>query len=300
MTDAIPIPLHRPQSFIPKFFGPAPALQGLLAAQPEQFFIVRVEDMYRHLRGLVPPVRSQAHSVLFITSGEANMRIGYDDYTARTHDLLLVPAGQIYSFRPDDVNTGYLCHLHPDMLQRAGTGEFDFLTGWGHPLIHLGPAAGFVEALLQRLLAVYTQAGLAAQPLLQAHLGTLLAEANHAYQPLADPAPSSATRLARAFKQLLSQRIRHTHQVAAYAELLHITPNHLNKAVKAATGKSPTRWIDEALVLEAKSLLFQTTLPVAEVAALVGIHDASYFSRLFKKLEGRPPSALRQPRPALD
>jgi len=49
------------------------------------------------------------------------------------------------------------------------------------------------------------------------------------------------------------------------------------------------------LVLEAKSLLFQTTLPVAEVAALVGVADASYFSRLFKKVEGHPPSALRRP-----
>ncbi len=294
MTDASPIPLHNPQSFIPKFFAPDPALQSLLTARPEQFFIVRIEDMYRHLRGPVPPVRSQAHSVLFITSGEARMRIGYDHYTAGTNDLLLVPAGQIYSFQPDDVNTGYLCHLHPDLVQRAG--EFNFLTSWGYPLIHFDTtAAEFVQTLLQRLLGIYTQAGMAAQPLLQAHLAALLAEANHAYQPLPGPTPSVATRLTQAFKQLLSQRIRQTHQVAAYAELLHITPNHLNKAVRAATGKSPTRWIDEALVLEAKSLLFQTTLPVAEVAALVGIHDASYFSRLFKKLEGRPPSTLRQP-----
>ena len=295
MNDASPIPLHQPQSFIPKFFGPDPALQGLLNAQPEQFFILPIEEMYRHLHGPVPPVRSESHSALFITSGEARMTIGYDHYVAQTNDLLLVPAGQIYSFRPADVNTGYLLHVHPNMLLAAGVGELEFLTGWGQPLIHFGATeAGFVQVLLQRLLLAYGQTGLGALPLLRAYLAALFTEANYAYQPLASTSASAAATLAHAFKQLLSQHIRQLHRVAAYADLLHITPNHLNKAVKSVTGKSPTTWIDEALVLEAKSLLFQTSLPVAEVAALVGIADASYFSRLFKKVEGHPPSALRR------
>jgi AraC family transcriptional activator of pobA len=296
MNDVSPIPLHKPQSFIPTFFEPDPLLQGLLHTQSEQFFILSIEEMYRHLHGPVPPVRSVSHSALFITSGEARMTIGYDHYVAQTNDLLLVPAGQIYSFRPDDINTGYLLHVHPDMLLAAGVGEFEFLTGWGQPLIHFGATeAGFVQMLLQRLLAAYGQAGLGAMPLLRAYLAALFTEANYAYQPLSSSATSAAASLAHAFKQLLSQHIRQLHRVAAYADLLHVTPNHLNKAVKSVTGKSPTTWIDEALVLEAKSLLFQTTLPVAEVAALVGITDASYFSRLFKKVEGHPPSALRRP-----
>lgn len=296
MHDASPIPLHNPHSFIPTFFEPDPALQGLLGAQPEQFFILRVEEMYRHLHGPVPPVRSVSHSALFITSGEARMTIGYDHYVAQTNDLLLVPAGQIYSFRPADVNTGYLLHVHPDWLSAAGAGEFEFLTGWGQPLIRFGAAeAGFVQALLQRLLAAYEQTGLGAVPLLRAYLAALFTEATYAYRPLPSLGSSAAALLTHRFKQLLSQRIRHLHRVAAYADLLHVTPNHLNKAVKSVTGKSPTTWIDEALVLEAKSLLFQTALPVAEVAALVGIADASYFSRLFKKMEGHPPSALRRP-----
>lgn len=186
MNDVSPIPLHKPQSFIPKFFEPDPLLQGLVHAQSEQFFILRIEEMYRHLHGPVPPVRSVSHSALFITSGEARMTIGYDHYVAQTNDLLLVPAGQIYSFRPADVNTGYLLHVHPDMLLTAEVGEFEFLTGWGQPLIRFGAAeAGFVQVLLQRLLAAYGQAGLGPLPLLRAYLVALFTEANYAYQPLA-------------------------------------------------------------------------------------------------------------------
>jgi AraC-like DNA-binding protein len=82
--------------------------------------------------------------------------------------------------------------------------------------------------------------------------------------------------------------------VGEYAQALHVTPNHLNKAVKGVTGKSPSRWIDETLVLEAKVLLHQTDLSVGEVAAALGLFDASYFSRLFKKYAGVTPVAFRK------
>lgn len=284
-----------PQTMLPRFFEPAPQLQHLLGSQPDQFFVVRVEAMYPHLRGPVPAVRSAAHTALFVATGQARMAVGYDHYTAGPGELLLVPAGQVHSYAPHDVNTGYLCHFHPSLLRQAGTPEPEFLTTWGYPHVRFEPAAAaFVQVLLERMLVLYAQQALGALPLLLPHLAALLAETIHAYQPLPGPAPSAAATLTQQFKTLLSQRIRHEHRVAAYADLLHITPNHLNKAVKAVTGKSPTRWIDEALVLEAKALLFQTTLPIAEVAALVGVADASYFSRLFKKLEGRPPRVLRQ------
>ncbi|AMR27305.1 hypothetical protein A0257_09485 [Hymenobacter psoromatis] len=295
MAPTPPVALHAPQSYFPQYFEPAPALLHRLGAQPEQFFILRVEEMYRHVRGPVPAVRSAAHTALFITSGEARMAVGYDHYAARADELLLVPAGQVHSFGPDDVNTGYLCHFHPDLLRRASVAEPEFLTSWGHPHIGFAPdAAAFVRALLARMLAVYEAHQLAALPLLLPHLAALLAEADHAYQPAPGPAPSAAATLSLAFKRLLSQRIRAEHRVAIYAEWLHVTPNHLNKAVKAVSGQSPTHWIDEALVLEAKALLFQTTLPVAEVAALVGVADASYFSRLIKKITGQRPGELRR------
>jgi AraC family transcriptional regulator, transcriptional activator of pobA len=76
--------------------------------------------------------------------------------------------------------------------------------------------------------------------------------------------------------------------------MLNITPNHLNKLVKTITGKSPTKWIDDTLVLEAKVLLYQTSLTINEVASEIGIYDQSYFSRLFKKYEGITPLEFRK------
>jgi AraC family transcriptional regulator, transcriptional activator of pobA len=88
--------------------------------------------------------------------------------------------------------------------------------------------------------------------------------------------------------------IREKRQVADYASLLNVTPNHLNKCVKGITGKSPTQWIDEVLVSEAKTLLLQSRLSVQEIALSIGFEDPSYFTRLFRKYEEVTPTAFRK------
>lgn len=144
------------------------------------------------------------------------------------------------------------------------------------------------------MLACYTETGLQKMKLMQAYLVALLYEAESAYRPLSNSPQTKAVVLVNRFKQLLFKHIKSKHRVTEYASLLHITPNHLNKVVKEITGHSPTTWIDQTLILEAKALLHQTDFPINEVAAEIGFFDQSYFSRLFKKYEGITPLAFRK------
>ena len=105
---------------------------------------------------------------------------------------------------------------------------------------------------------------------------------------------NAATILSSKFKALIYDHITINHQVNYYASLLNVTPNHLNKSIKTVTGKSATIWIDETIILEAKYLLYQTTLSVNEIAMKVGHEDHSYFSRFFKKHEGLTPVQYRK------
>lgn len=76
--------------------------------------------------------------------------------------------------------------------------------------------------------------------------------------------------------------------------MLHISPNHLNKTIKLITSKSPSVWIRETLINEAKVLLFQTDLSIKAITLELGMEDPSYFSRLFKKQEGISPIDYRK------
>lgn len=278
------IEVYDPAAFTTQFMEPE--LKRFLKPDLGKFLIIRVEHMYPLVTHAIPACRSTTHSCLFITEGTANMKIGSENYTIHENEMLFVAAGQVFSFAPGDINKGFVCNFHSDMLEGLHS-RFDFLRIWGNPMIQLDQQrAQFVIHLFNRMLLDYSQEG----ELIQPYLITLLSEVKQAYQPL----PGSNHQLINRFRELIFAKIKTLHQVSDYAGLLNITPNHLNKTVKRITGKSPTKWIDEAIILEAKVLLAQSDHSIGEVANEVGVEDPSYFTRLFKKYEGIPPSDFRK------
>lgn len=293
------IRLYDTREFTGKFM-PSEDLKAFMRGDFGKFFIMRVEDMYQFVKRAVPASRSTINSCLYLTEGKASMKIGSELYTIHASEMLFVPAGQVFSFPEDDINKGYICGFHGDflvgkILKNNLLNEFDFLRVWGNPAIRPDPdSAGFIRALIARLLRDYEQNGLQNLDLLQSYLITLLCEVNRIYQPASGPGPAAGVALVNRFRELLFSLIRTKQRVTDYAALLNITPNHLNKTVKALTGKSPTQWIDEAILLESKVLLSQTDLSVSEIALEVGVDDPSYFTRLFRKYENLTPTEFRR------
>jgi len=296
------IKLYDTRTFTDKFM-PSDELRRLYKGDYNEFLIVQVEDMYRHVAHAVPPSKATNHTLIYLTAGEAYMNIGSELYTIHENEILIVPAGQIFSFEQYDTskfNKGYLCNFNDKMLAgKIGTGqlhkEFEFLKIWGQPYLSLkGETSRFIRQLLERLYTAYSQEGPGNLLILQSYLIALLCEMKEAYHPLQIKQQSASLILTNKFRELLSKHITTKHRVSDYAQLLHVTPNHLNKSVKAITSRSPTKWIDETLLLEAKVLLAQTQFSAGEIASSIGIDDQSYFSRLFKKYEGMTPLEYRK------
>ena len=299
MSKTSEIELYDTTAFLGKFM-PSDELNTILKEEVGKFFIVKVEEMYRHVNRPVPASRSTIHSCLYLTEGEASMKIGSELYTIHEGEILFVPAGQVFSFRENEVNKGYLCIFHTNFLvgkfdKSNLLKEFEFLRIWGNPLIKPDPqTAQFIHQLLYRLFVDYSQNGLHNLDILQSYLITLLCEINRVYKPISTSNQISAITITNRFKELIFSMSKTKHRVTEYASLLNITPNHLNKTVKAITGKSPTKWIDDAILLESKVLLCHSNLSVSEIASEVGFDDPSYFTRLFKKYEGQTPSEFRR------
>ncbi|MBS1683415.1 MAG: AraC family transcriptional regulator [Bacteroidetes bacterium] len=280
-------------------FMPGISATRMLRPAADWFFIVKVEEMYRLVQRQVPASRAIHHTCIYLTSGTATMKIGSQQYTIRKGQLLFVPAGQVFAFGPGDVNTGFLMGFHPDMLytsgQKSNSHQYDFLKVWGVPKVELPDQVyPFVLSACKRMLMEYRTHALVRPAILQSYLTALLSEAAACYASRQQQASGTAYSISNKFRELVTAHITTEQRVTDYARRLHITPNHLNKVVKSATGKSPTRWIDEAIVAEAKIMLYQSEQSIGEIAATVGIADAAYFSRLFKKYEGITPNTYRR------
>ncbi len=74
----------------------------------------------------------------------------------------------------------------------------------------------------------------------------------------------------------------------------YIDKFYLSKIFKDAYGATINSYILSKRITQAKRLLRFTDLSVDEIGSRVGMNDANYFSRSFKKLEGISPSEYRK------
>ncbi|SMQ85403.1 transcriptional regulator, AraC family [Devosia lucknowensis] len=104
------------------------------------------------------------------------------------------------------------------------------------------------------------------------------------------PAPRA---LVNNFLRLVDQQMRGHWSVADYARYLGVSVDRLNTAVMRATGQSPLALIHGRLMSEARQMLENSGMHIAEIALSLGFDDPAYFSRFFKRLSGRSPRQYR-------
>ncbi len=100
-----------------------------------------------------------------------------------------------------------------------------------------------------------------------------------------------------AFLNLLTQPIKASHKTAYFANKLHISPKHLIKAIKTTTGNSPGIFINKQLIDNAKLLLANNQLTIAQVSRELGFSETASFSSSFKKQTGQTPTQYRNLKP---
>ena len=299
MKTSEKVKTYSPQSFRDRFLEKGNAKDSLFKINSEQFFCLKLEEI-NQLKFPVPPSKHICHTLLFIKSGTHKVKIGFEEYTTQSNEIIVIPAGQIFSI--DSLNSkikGFICQFHPDILigkygNREMINDFDFLKIWGKPnLSFQNRESQFIMQLLNRLQVEYTESGVTNLDIIQPYLIALLCEINKNALKI-NNGGTAATLLTIRFKELIYTHIKEQHQVIYYALMLNVSPNHLNKSIKSVTGKSPIKWIEDSILQEAKYLLYQTNLSVSEIAMMVGHYDQSYFSRIFKKREGVTPIEFRK------
>jgi AraC-like DNA-binding protein/mannose-6-phosphate isomerase-like protein (cupin superfamily) len=285
--------------FREEFLGEENPMHLLFKSNSDHFFCLKMEEIMR-LQYPVPPSKHNCHTLIFIASGNHVMKVGYEEYHTVLNEIMVVPAGQVFSIQNiNNTHTGYICQFHPDILigkygNREMLNEFDFLKISGNPKVSLAENdVHSIISILERLQKEYSETEIANLNIVQSYLIALFYEMNK-NTVKTSKSISAAEVLTGKFRELIHQNIKTQHQVNQYASLLNVTPNHLNKSVKAVTNKTAATWIDETILLEAKYLLFQTSLSVSEIAMQVGHEDHSYFSRFFKKHEGITPIQYRK------
>ena len=95
------------------------------------------------------------------------------------------------------------------------------------------------------------------------------------------------------FTHLLGEHFLEERSVGFYARQLCITPKYLTTLIKRISGQSVSEWIDNYVILEAKTLLKYSTMSIQEIAYYLNFPNQSFFGSYFKRNTGMSPSQYK-------
>ncbi len=96
-----------------------------------------------------------------------------------------------------------------------------------------------------------------------------------------------------AARHLIEQNLAQPIAISELAALVDCSHNHLIRLFRAELGTTIVAYIRQRRLERAKLLLEHASMPIAAVAAEVGIPDVAQFAKLVRRAWGRPPSKVR-------
>lgn len=292
------IPKLNPIQLGPHLFGP---WNDPRHVNYEDFHIERIEVYKDHLILPILPHRRSVCYFVYVNTGKIIRGKLLNHYEVLPNSFFFLAANVTTSIEfvaPD--TTGFYCHFHPAIFQRIRPEldlliDFPFFDLTAEPVIKVPNSEPLIQ-LMETLKTEYHKNQKRRFELIPLYLLTLLTEVKLASMLAAEnqPIKNAAALLTMRYQKALSEHIYEKSKVFEFAEHLAVTPNHLNKCVKLATGRSASELLSEMKVMEAKVLLKQTNLGIAEIAYRLGKMSQSDFSRFFKAKTSLTPNQYRK------
>jgi len=298
------------KSSIENFYQRATAnLPEGIAKEIGHFNVFETEKLYDKVTGnrIMPYSRRDYYKISLI---RGHNRAEYADKVIDIPEsaLLFATPKIPYHWRPQDVNQGGMfCIFTGDFLSKNKAGiildELPIFTPGQLPVFQLSEEATTeLEYIFKKMLREIQSDYIYKYDLLR----NLVLEVIHygqKLQPMSalNTTQNAAERISSLFIELLERQfpLEAPQQRLAlrtakdYADRLAVHVNHLNKVLKAQTGKTTTEIISDRVVQEAKVLLKQTDWSIYDVGFTLGFDDLSHFSNFFKKHTSFTPVAFR-------
>lgn len=254
------------------------------------FFYVQEAGYLKSLRPHLSS-RSGLDSYLFIIvlSGAGTFTYKENTYNLAQQDCILIDCHQKYTHISDRDNPWELLWIH---FNGPGVrGYYDYIIQKRGHLLHCHePEAA--SAVISELISIHENrtddTDIRAASLIISLLTACATRNIH------DADESSLSHKLGQIFRFISEHFREKITLDELSENFSISKFYLAREFKKEYGVTIIQYILSKKINHAKSLLRYTDLPIEEIAAQCGISDASYFNKIFKKMEGMTASQYRK------
>ena len=252
------------------------------------------------------PSRLNALIIGVGTEGETSLTSNLQEFRLKKDSLFIFSPKHILQVQSNNRFKAHLIVIAPDFLKRINIDTKRmmplFLQFGSLPCMELTQAESqslrsFISMVEQELKGSETDfsseiiGGLIAATIYK--VGDILTHYLTEHPEVDSPIHNRAEEYFRQFTELLGEHYKHERSVGFYARQLCITPKYLTTLIKRISGKSVSEWIDNYVILEAKTLLKYSNKSVQEIAYYLNFPNQSFFGSYFKRNAGMSPSQYK-------
>lgn len=268
--------------------------------------LLHIEDVQSRSRRYHWDIDAHVHQglyqILWVVRGWAEVRL--DEWRERVAGpvAIVVPPGVVHGFRFEPETDGRVLTLSPRFLvegefEDIGKAFSDLFSAPG--ILHFSPddvEAQRLNVQLAELSAEFALPGAAEAPVLRWLARAVvwrLARASAQGQREGGESRAHQALFMR-FLLLVEQHFLAHWPIGRYASRLGLSPQRLNRLVRAERGCTALELVHERLTREACRRLVYIVAPAASLALELGFDDPAYFSRFFKRRTGMSPQQWRR------
>ncbi len=248
------------------------------------------------------PHRHSFYHVVLFTQGGGTHTIDFEQFPVEAGQIYFMIPGQVHTWSFEGEVDGYIINcseslIHAFLPDREIAAKMPFFRGIAKESVLMiqEPTLVRVQQIMQRVIDELGNNDQFSKQLISACLMELFVTVARVSEAVAGKGLMQQNYLILYnFRRLVGEYYTTRHLPKEYAELLYITPNHLNAVCNDLLGKPAGEVIRDRVLLEAKRLLINAGAGIAEIAFQLGFADNSYFTKFFKKYTGATPEEFRR------
>jgi AraC family transcriptional activator of pobA len=267
----------------------------------EEILIRRFATYLESRKTLCLPHKHDFYHLLLFTKGGGSHSIDFQKFVVQPYQIYFMNPGQVHSWDFDGEVDGYVINfslpffqaflLNPDYVQQLPC----FNGILANSVINLPEnLQAEVHKIFERIIEESEMGNKSSLDMIKVlMLQVFIMIGRLGFENTNLNVKSNNYSTLRKFLNLIEKNVSILKFPREYAELLYVTPNHLNAICKELLGKSAGGMIRDRVVLEAKRLMINLDLSISEIAYELNFRDNSYFSKFFKKYTGITPEEFR-------
>jgi len=234
---------------------------------------------------------ARLHQVILIERGAGEATLDGRVHALRPMHVVNVPVGDVHGFNFVPGTQGWVVTIAAEILDETLLAPEGLRSVLSQCAVVRGTPQ--MRATMKQIFAEFAGRNFGRAHVLRALSASLIGLVARELARGRREASAADSELFRRFELLLEQHHLERWSVSDYAGALSITPTHLNRITRAATGDTASHLVLNRMIREARRNLVYTNLPVSTIAYTLGFDDPAYFSRVYAAATGLSPRAFR-------